>query len=387
MATQLTSHALIGDRLDVETPPHRLERLRAWMEEQQVDCVVAFGADYVNYLASYWRYYGGPSGIVLSRDGERTLVVMRDEVPVAERLGNADYVLGFGLRGFGIELNPAPLLAGVVVSVPALAGARRVGIADGLGGMGALLEAEISAELVEADAALVRLRLIKDEDELARMLHAYELCWLGQDAVGAAAVEGASEIEMFSAAQRAAQVAHGEPIEFLADLLAGDDTAEVCCPIRIAGSRRVSSGEPVIADVVVRADGYWGDTAETHVPGGNPEVEAARDELLAILEQARRELRTGATGAAVFRAMERRILDAFPGGEFPHHGGHALGLTSFEDPHVIPSDETPLETWMVIAVEPGVYFPGRWGARVENVFVVTPGGGVELRDAIGPPRD
>jgi Xaa-Pro aminopeptidase len=261
-----------------------------------------------------------------------------------------------------------------------------VGIADGLGGMGSLLAGEISAELVEVDSALRRLRLIKDEDELARILHAYELCWLGQQAVAEGATQGASEIEMFSAAQRAAQVAHGEPIEFLADLLAGDDTAEVCCPIRIAGTRRVSPGEPVIADVVVRADGYWGDTADTHVSGTNQEVEEARAELLAILEHARTELRTGATGAAVFRAMERRILDAFPGGEFPHHGGHALGLTSFEDPHVIPSDETPLESWMVIAVEPGVYFPGRWGARVENVFVVTPDGGVEMRDAMRAPR-
>jgi D-alanyl-D-alanine dipeptidase len=58
-------------------------------------------------------------------------------------------------------------------------------------------------------------------------------------------------------------------------------------------------------------------------------------------------------------------------------------VTSFEDPHVIPADDTPLESWMVIALEPGVYFPGRYGARVENVFVVTPEGGVELRDALG----
>jgi Xaa-Pro aminopeptidase len=356
------------------------------MEEHELDCVVAFGADNVNYLASYWRYYGGPSGVVLGSDGDRTLVVMRDEVPVAERLGSADSVLGFGVRGFGIELAPAPLLAGVVSSIPALAGARRVGIADGLGGMASLLAAEIPAELVDAGAALVRLRLIKDEDELARMLHAYELCWLGQEAVGIAAAEGASEIEMFSAAQRAAQVAHGEPIEFLADLLAGEATADVCCPIRIAGRNEAAAGDPVIADVVVRADGYWGDSAETHVVASNPEVEAVRAELLAILEQARGELRSGTTGADVFGAMRQRILDAFPGGEFPHHGGHALGLTSFEDPHLIPSDETPLESWMALAVEPGVYFPGRFGARVENVFIVTPDGGVELRDAMGAPR-
>ena len=56
---------------------------------------------------------------------------------------------------------------------------------------------------------------------------------------------------------------------------------------------------------------------------------------------------------------------------------------TFEDPHIIPSDHMPLEAWMLMAVEPGVYFPGRIGARVENIFLVTPDGGVELRDAMG----
>ena len=49
---------------------------------------------------------------------------------------------------------------------------------------------------------------------------------------------------------------------------------------------------------------------------------------------------------------------------------------------MIPSDTTPFEPWMVLAIEPGVYFPGGYGARVENIFVVTPAGGIELRDLI-----
>jgi Xaa-Pro aminopeptidase len=381
MSEQMT-RPTVAERIAVERPPHRLERLRAWMQEHELDAVVVTGADEVNYVAGYWRYYGGPGAVVVGRDLERTLVVMRDEVRVAERLGQAERVAGFGVRGFGIELDPFSLLADVVASEPAVASARRLGIADGLGAMRSLLATRLRGELVPAEETLRQLRLRKDEDELARILHAYELSWLGQRAVAEAAGRGATEIEMFTAAQAAAQVAHGEPIEFLADLLAGDDTAEVCCPIRIAGPRAAVPGEPVIADVVVRADGYWGDTAETHLVGENREVDAARATLLEILEQARRELLPGATGASVFRAMADRIAEAFPGGEFPHHGGHALGLTSFEDPHIIPSDETPLESWMVIAVEPGVYFPQRWGSRVENVFVVTPEGGVELRDAM-----
>jgi hypothetical protein len=60
-----------------------------------------------------------------------------------------------------------------------------------------------------------------------------------------------------SAAQVAAQVAHGEPVEFGADLLAAGNTAEVCGPIAVAGRARTA---PVIADITMRADGYWADT-------------------------------------------------------------------------------------------------------------------------------
>jgi len=384
--SQLDTHAALGSAITVERPPHRLARLRAWMDAEDVDCVVACGPANVNYLGGYWRYYGGPSALVLARDGARTLVVMRDEVPVAERLGEADDVSGYGERGFGIELSPLPILADAVAAIGAVAEARAIGVADGLGPVGALLGERLPARLVSADAELLRLRMLKDEDELVKIAHAYELCWLGQRAVNEATQSGASEIEIFSAALSTAQIAHGEPIEFLADLLSGPDTCEVCCPIRIATDRRVGPGDPVVADVVVGAGGYWGDSAETHVRGSNREVEEARQALLEILEQARHELVPGNTGREIFRTMAARIAEAVPGSEFPHHGGHALGLTSFEDPHLIPADDTPLQSWMVIAVEPGAYLPGRFGARVENVFVVTPEGGVELRDAMGVAR-
>jgi Xaa-Pro aminopeptidase len=370
-------------RISVEHPPHRLDRLRSWMEERKLDCAVVFGPDNVNHLGGYTRYFGGPSALAIGADGERTLVVMRDETRIATESSSADTVVGYGERGFGIDLAPARNLVAAVAVLPVVRGAGRIGFASELPGIEALLASHLPAQRVAADAELQRIRLIKDEDELVRILASYELCWQGQQAVAEAAETGAEEIEMFTAAQSAAQIASGCPIEFVCDLLSGPNTAEVCCPIHVAGRRAVEPGEAVIADVVVRSNGYWGDSAETHTRGGNAEVDAMRAELLAILRNAADQLVPDAVGADVFRDMHTRILDAFPGSEFPHHGGHGLGLGSFEDPHLIPTDRTPFESWMVIAVEPGVYFPGRLGGRVENVYVVTPTGGVELREAFG----
>ncbi|MGI8974169.1 MAG: M24 family metallopeptidase [Gaiella sp.] len=367
-------------------PPHRLERLQASMGDARIDCTVVFGADNVNHLCGYWRYFGGPSALVVGRDGERTLVVMLDEVPIAERLSDADRVLGYGKRGFGFDLDPIAGLVHTVAAVPAVARADRIGVSSELPGADARLGAAISASLSDAGSALHRIRLIKDWDELEKIGAGYELCWLGQEAVASGAVPGASEIELFTAAQSTAQIASGGPIEFICDLLSGTSTADVCCPVHVAGPRRLEPGDPVVADVVVRTAGYWGDSAGTYVAGSNADAAAARTLLLDVLEQTRTELVPGATGAEVFERMHARITEAIPEGELPHHAGHALGLTSFEDPHLIPSDTMPFEPWMVLAVEPGVYVESRYGARVENIFVVMPGGGVELRAALGSDR-
>jgi len=363
--------------------PTRLERLAAWLESAGLDCAVVFGADPVNHLAGYWRYFGGPAGLVVGRDGERTLVVALDEAPVARELSSADEVLPYGERGFGIDLDPLGGLVPVLAAVPVLARARRVGVASELPGAEERLAAATSAELVPAAAELARIRLRKDADELERIRAAYDLCWTAQAAIAAAAAPGTSEIELFAEATRAALRAAGLPVELVGDLISGPDAADVCGPIRIPGTRAVADGEGIVADIVVRRAGYWGDTAETHIVGDADEVRAARERLYEILRSCATRLVPGATGAEVYAEMQGQIADSFPDGEFPHHGGHGVGLGSFDDPHVIPSDTTPFETGMVLALEPGVYFQGRYGARVEELYLVTDAGGVELRERNG----
>ena len=83
--------------------------------------------------------------------------------------------------------------------------------------------------------------------------------------------------------------------------------------------------------------------------------------------------------------MREQINARYPDGVFPHHGGHGLGVGVGEDPQIIPSEESVIEAGMVFAVEPGVYFGGRFGVRVEDTYVVTDQGGGESGKAPGPP--
>ena len=373
---------VVSERIRMEPPRCRHDRVTDWMDANGVDALVAARADLVTWLAGYSRYYGGLSAVVVGRDGERVLVVARDEVAVAEQLSDADRVVGYGERGFGIELNPAPLMLGVISDLAAVSSARRIATA---GEPAADFTPPAGGDAAPADAALHQLSLVKDPDEVARIHHAYELCWVAQAAVADGAAAGATEIEIMTAAQGAAQVAHGSPIEFAADLLAGANTAEVCGPIAIPGLTRAETGQPVVADICIGAGGYWADTCRTHVSGTNAEVADIYGQLDQILGTAAAELRSGATGAQVFGGMRDRILAAWPDGEFPHHGGHGVGLSVFDDPHVIPTDGQRLDSWMVMALEPGVYLPGRFGVRRENLFLVTPDGGVELTQAVSSP--
>jgi Xaa-Pro dipeptidase len=374
--------SVVSDRIKMALPEPRLQRVTAWMAAGGLDALVVTSPALVNWVTGYSRYYGGPTAAVIGPAGERTLVVMRDEADVAGKLSDAESVAAFGERGFGLELNPVPLLVAEVLRTRAMTSARRVGVA---GDFAAAVTEAVSAPTVAADEALHQMSLVKDPDELLKIFRSYELCWLAHTAIAEGTAAGASEIEMMSAAQSAAQISHGGPVEFVADVLAGPNTAEVCAPVAVAGALRAGASEPVVADLSVGADGYWADTCRTYVNGSSAEVDEIRAQLYSIMDDAAAGLRTGATGAAVFGGIRNRIAAAWPEGEFPHHGGHGVGLTVFDDPHVIPAEGRTVASWMVMALEPGVYLPGRFGVRTENLFLVTPDGAVELAQAMARP--
>ena len=332
----------------------------------------------MNHLIGYSRYFGSPAAAVISADGARSLIVARDEAESGHAQGFADHLYSYGERGFGLVPDETPLLAGALAAVPEVARARRAGFASALPHLRACLEDGRALALVDAEDELARIRQVKDEAELARIARSYELAWTAQETVRARLRAGVTEIELFTSALASAQLAAATPIEFVGDLLSGVRTADVCAPVSVAGPVAVQQNEAVVSDLVVGCDGYWGDTAATLFAGENEEVAGVVSALTEILEELATGLVPDRTGAALYESMRSSIEEAFDGGEFPHHGGHGVGLSAYEDPHVIPTDSSPLQPGMTVALEPGVYFPGRFGARVERMYVVTEAGGLEL---------
>ena len=364
--------------------PDRVRRLQRCLADHDIDVALVSGDGNVLHQSGYQRYHQGLAMVVVPAEGEPALIVSRDEVAAARETAFTTNVVGYGERGFGLNLDPEADLVAVLPEVTRAVlsdrPARRIGLAGAsMRAVNALKPQGIEPDAVALDAVLSGIREIKDRDEIDAIAHSYRLCLRAQDAVGAAAKTGTTEIELFSLAHHVAQVAAGAPVPFVCDLLSGPNSAEVCCPIRVAGLRRVEEGDVVVADIGVAAHGYWGDTARTHGVGEMPaETRRQLAELEGIKVRAAERLRPGERGRDLFMRAQETIEKTFPGGEFPHHLGHAIGVTGFEDPHLIPADTRELREGMIIALEPGVYFAGRYGLRTEDVYEVTAQGGRQL---------
>jgi Xaa-Pro aminopeptidase len=349
----------------------RLERVAAGLDAAACDAGVFVGATHAAHLAGYSRYGSGPVAVVIG-DAGRTLVVPAYEVERATENADVDRVLPYGGTGFGLDLDTLPKLAAVAREA---AGSGRIGVASEIPG---LAEAIAGGDHADLSGLVHDIRLQKDDDEIEAIRASYGLALAGQAAVERLAREGAREIDLFTAAHAEAQALAVRPVQFVSDMLSGAETADVCCPVRVPGDRRLGADDVVLADVAVADGGYWGDSARTFVVGRNAEIEEARAGISAILADTAPLLRAGAVCADIFAHMRDAILGRFPEGAFPHHGGHGVGVTVFEDPHLIPADRTQLLPGMVLAVEPGVYFEGRFGVRVERMYVVTDAGGRDL---------
>ena len=292
--------------------------------------------------------FSAPPIVVLGPDGTVRLVVSEDETEGLHENVEAVTFPGFALedvdrRGRAIELALS-LLDGRVA-----------------GALASLYGELARIELDDVGDDLQRARAVKDPNEIAAIRCAIEIADVGQAAARAGLAAGTTELGLWTSVRAAMETAARGRLPVLSDFVTGRRTSDIGGP---PGTRTVEAEDFLLVDLVPRVGLYWGDSCATVALGEPPtEVREAHSRVLEALGAAKAATKAGAR-AGYIDAAARVLVD------YPHHTGHGIGLTTHEQPRIVPSSDTVLEPGMVIALEPGCYGDS-WGVRVEQVVVVT----------------
>ena len=135
----------------------------------------------------------------------------------------------------------------------------------------------------------------------------------------------------------------------------------------------IGDGEIVVVDIGGPVpSGYNSDSTRTYVVGTPDPSVAERIAVLVRAQQAAVDaVRPGVTAEDVDAAARDVLAEAGLADAFVHRTGHGIGVSVHEEPYIAPGNVLPLREGMAFSIEPGIYFPGEWGARVEDIVVVT----------------
>ncbi len=230
-----------------------------------------------------------------------------------------------------------------------------------------LLDALPNAARSFAASTVGHLRLRKDPAEITALRENARIADLAQAALRAAIRPGITETEL-AAAARAAFAAEGASPEFT---IVGTG-ANSAFPHHHTGDTVVQPGDAIVCDIGARKDGYYSDITRMACCGHMSEGYAQVHEIVnAAVEAALATIRPGIRAAAVDAAARKVITDAGYGAYFTHRTGHGVGQEIHEPPYITATADVILEPGMVFTIEPGIYLPGRFGIRLEEIAIVT----------------
>jgi Xaa-Pro aminopeptidase len=238
-----------------------------------------------------------------------------------------------------------------------------------------------TASFTALTEALPMLRAVKDAAELERMAAAGAAADRVYEEIRRAPFAGRRETEVAAdLAGLLRRFGHAQ-VDFTI-VASGPNGAN---PHHEAGDRVIGPGDMVVLDFGGLKDGYGSDTSRTvHVGEPAAEEREVHDIVRAAQEAGFRAVRPGAACQDVDRAARAVIADAGYGDRFIHRTGHGIGVATHEPPYMTEGEERPLVPGMCFSVEPGIYLPGRFGVRIEDVVTVTEEGGRRLNNT---PRD
>lgn len=340
----------------------RSERLLEELEQAGADCLLVSEPANLRYLTGFT----GSNGVAVV--GQQARAFVTDFRYVEQAAGEVD-------PGFERAQASGELLRWVAEHVSA-GGATRLGFDDAHQSvreharLRELLPGQV--ELVAAGGLVERLRQVKEPKEIELIAAAASLAGEAFEAVVSRGVVGRTERELALALEVAMRERGASGASFPSIIATG---AHGALPHAEPRDVAVQAGELLVIDWGAVVDGYCSDCTRTLATG---ELDGEELEVYELVLEAQRvgvdAVRAGARAVEVDAAVRERIRAGGYGQQFGHGLGHGVGLGMHDGPALSSRSQDVLEAGNVVTVEPGVYLPGRFGVRIEDLVVVTDDG-------------
>jgi Xaa-Pro aminopeptidase len=362
----------------------KLDRVRALMADEDIDALVVRAPDNVLYLTNFWSMKGYDA-CVFPREGEPILICLEASAEDAARTAwttEIRYVRGYD------EADPRPVPARTLeAAIDASRQYTRIGLELSLGTQASdrmvgepttFTKAWFDAFSDAADAAplLARARMLKTPQEIARLRIANEIAAQAMHHVRSRIEPGMRESEAAAIWQG---YVHGQGT--------AREDVELALPFSLVWAGKgiktftatsdlpIVEGEPVLFEIWVCADGYWADHTKNLVLGElTAEYAELETQLLSVYAEGCGSIQRHHSMAELDRFVRERLADIGYPGQPSHPICHGVGARAHEPPYPHQAAGGEFEENMVLAVEPGVYWDGGGGLRVEDNFLVTADG-------------
>jgi Xaa-Pro aminopeptidase len=334
-----------------------------------IDAVVLTPGANLRYLTGYdAKPLERLTALVLPTSGDPVLIVPELERAAAEASG-----VDVELVAWAETDDQYVVLAGQ------LGGARSIAVDDQMWAVRvlAIQSALPDADVTTAGELLSSLRGRKDADEIAALREAGQAIDRVHARMGEWLRPGRSERAVGADIARAIADEGHVRVDFVI-VASGPNGAS---PHHEVSDRVIETGDPVVVDIGgTMPSGYCSDSTRTYVAGGTAPAEFidAYGVLLAAQTAQREFARAGVEAQAVDAVGRTMLADAGLSDYFIHRTGHGIGLETHEEPYIVTGNSVALEAGNAFSIEPGFYLPGRYGARIEDIVVVTDDGGVEV---------
>ncbi|MFM9378010.1 M24 family metallopeptidase [Gordonia sp. VNK21] len=355
-----------GSRFGADVYARRLARAAELTAGAGLDAlVVGTGPDLRYLTGAVADTFERLTALVIPASGRPWVVTARLEL--ASLRESAIGELGLTVRDWVDGQDPYAL------ALDGLGPAPRLAVSDALPALHVIpLAARAGTEPTLATAVLRELRMIKDQAEIDALRAAGAAIDRVHASMGRWLRPGRTEAEVAADIDAAIRAEGHHEAEFII-VGSGPNGAD---PHHEHSDRLILPEDIVVIDIGGPiGPGYNSDSTRTYCFGEPPaEIAHAYAALQRAQAAAVAAVRPGVSAESIDAAAREVLAEAGLAEQFIHRTGHGIGLSVHEEPYIVAGNDIELRAGMAFSVEPGVYFPGRWGARIEDIVVVTDDG-------------